>query len=184
MSDASRNAPQAEPTRPALEDIALALTGAAHMLDHLARSTQTPAALGSALELLSGALHQTAQKAKVLIDDVTIDLTEQLGISTADLAQMNFAPVNPPFRRRPASIESWVARARAEFELWGAVEAILIENDAGLERRFNGNADAHLDLVEALEKLRKRWQDETKLLEATLLRLAVVVARWEQSGGG
>ena len=52
-----------------------------------------------------------------------------------------------------------------------------------MERRFNANPDEHLAMVDALEKLRERWLGEVKLLEASLLRLAVVVARWEQSGG-
>ncbi len=174
--------PEADRERPSLEDIAHSLTGAAHLLDAVSHSPKTPTAIGSALELLANVLHQTAHKANALLDEVDIDLTDHLGITTSDLAQMKFAPVTPPFTRIPATIEAWTARSRAEFTLWGAVESILSENDIALERRFNSGTDEHIELVEALEKLRGRWQGEVKLLEATLLRLAVAVARWEQSG--
>lgn len=174
--------PGGDGDRPALEDFAHFVRGAAQLLDSVSHSSTTPKNLRAGLDLLSTSLHQTADKASALIDEIGIDLTEQLGITTSDLARMNFTAVTPAFQRQPRSLSDWTARAEAEFTLWGAVEAILSENDTGLERRFTANTDEHLALVDALEKLRERWQSEVKLLEATLLRLAVVVARWEQSG--
>ena len=97
---------------------------------------------------------------------------------------MRFSPLQPPYRRTPETLTLWKKASEAEFELWGEVEAILSEDDAGLERRFVGAPDDHLALVEHLEKQRERWLNDMKLLEATLLRLAVAVARWEQNDGG
>jgi hypothetical protein len=173
----------ADAERPALEDFAHTVSGAAQLLDSVAHSSKTPPALRAGLELLSSALGATVQKANALIEEIGIDLSQSLGVSTNDLAEMRFSPVTPAFHRQPATIEPWTSRAQAEFMLWGAVESLLAEDDAGLERRFNANPDEHLAMVDALEKLRERWLGEVKLLEASLLRLAVVVARWEQSGG-
>ncbi len=169
--------------RPALEDFAHTVSGAAQLLDSMVHSTRTPPELRAALDLLCNALNTTAKKANVLIDEIGIDLSQSLGVSTTDLAEMHFAPVTPTFHRTPSTAEAWGSRAQSEFMLWGAVETLLAEDDAGLERRFNANPDEHLAMVDALEKLRERWLGEVKLLEASLLRLAVVVARWEQSGG-
>jgi antitoxin component of RelBE/YafQ-DinJ toxin-antitoxin module len=173
----------ADSERPALDNFAHTVRGAAQLLGMVAQSPETSTNLRAGLELLSTTLGQTAQMATALIDEIGIDLSDQLGITTTDLAQMNFTPLKPPFHRQPPTVEGWRERAAAEFTLWGAVESILTEDDEGLEHRFAANADEHLELIEALEKLRERWQGEVKLLEATLLRLAVAVARWEQSDG-
>lgn len=172
----------AESERPALEDFVHSVRGAAQLLGSVAHSTGTPKSLRAGLELLATSLNQTAEKANALIEDIGINLNEQLGITTLDLAQMSFIAVTPAFHRQPGTAAEWADRAQAEFTLWGAVESILAEDDASLQRRFNAATHEHLALVDALEKLRERWQSEVKLLEATLLRLAVVVARWEQTG--
>lgn len=168
--------------RPALEDFAHTMRGAAQLLDSVAHSSTTPPPLRTGLELLATMLGQTADKATSLIDEIGVDIGSHLGVTTSDLAEMQFTPVTPAFQRSPATLENWTGRAKAEFMLWGAVEGILAEDDIGLERRFDDAPDEHLMMVDALEKLRERWQNEVKLLEATLLRLAVVVARWEQRG--
>jgi hypothetical protein len=167
--------------KPGLEELAHTVRGVAQLLGSMAHASSTPADLRTGLELLSRMLGKTANNANNLIEDVGINLNAHLGITTSDLAMMDFAPLVPAFRRQPATPEAWLARAQAEFTLWGAVETVLSQDDSALERRFNSDADGNLALVEALEGLRARWQDEIKLLEATLLRLAVVVARWEQS---
>lgn len=174
---------EADAERPALEDFAHTVRGAGQLLSFVATSDATPPNLRAGLELLAGTLGQTAQKATALIEEIGIDLSDHLGVTTTDLAEMTFTPLRPAFRRQPSTMEAWQERAGAEYTMWGAVEAILAENDEGLEHRFLSNTDEHLALIEALEKLRERWQGEVKLLEATLLRLAVAVARWEQSEG-
>jgi hypothetical protein len=179
MSAAPRH--PADDERPGLEDIAHTIRGVAQLLDSVARTRSTPPDTQTGLELLSRTLGRAADDTTALIEDVGINLNAHLGITTSDLALMDFTPVSPPFRRQPSSLEGWTARSQAEFTLWGAVESILSQNDLSLERRFNTDADGNLALVDALEALRTRWQEEIKLLEATLLRLAVVVARWEQS---
>ena len=117
------------------------------------------------------------------MEDVHIDLSGNLGITTTDLANMRFASVHPPYHRHPDTLTQWKKASELEFGLWGEVETILAEDDAGLEQRFLAAPDDHLALVEQLEKQRERWLSDMKLLEATLLRLAVAVARWEQSEG-
>ena len=174
---------QAEEHTPALDGLARNVRGAAQLLAIVSQSSGTPGTLRPGLELIVQSLKQSADQAERLMEDVHIDLSGNLGITTTDLAQMNFTPLKPPFHRQPPTVEGWRERAAAEFTLWGAVESILTEDDEGLEHRFTANADEHLELIEALEKLRERWQGEVKLLEATLLRLAVAVARWEQSDG-
>lgn len=172
---------QHDDEKPGLEELAHTVRGVAQLLGSMAQASSTPADVRTGLELLSRMLGKTANNAASLIEEVGINLNAHLGITTSDLAMMDFAPLAPAFRRQPATQEAWLARAQAEFTLWGAVESVLSQDDAALERRFNSDADGNLALVEALEGLRARWQDEIKLLEATLLRLAVVVARWEQS---
>jgi hypothetical protein len=167
--------------KPGLEDLAHTVRGVAQLLGSVAQASTTPPDLRTGLELLSRMLGQTATHASNLIEDVGINLNTHLGITTSDLALMDFAPLVPAFKRRPNTAEGWNTRAQAEFTLWGAVEGVLSQDDTTLERRFRADADGNLALVEALEALHARWQDEIKLLEATLLRLAVVVARWEQS---
>ena len=167
---------------PALDDLAQSVRAAAQLLDSMAHSSTTPMHLRAGLTLISKSLQQTADNAGKLIDEVGINLSEQLGITATDLAAMSFTPVSPAYHRQPATIDAWDTRTEAEFALWGAVEAILALADPALEARFLADPDEHLNLVDALEQLRERWQGEVKLLEATLLRLAVVVARWEQSG--
>jgi hypothetical protein len=179
MTRPNHNQPDDE--KPGLEELAHTVRGVAQLLGSMSQATTTPSELRTGLELLSRMLGKTASNASSLIEDVGINLNAHLGITTSDLAMMDFAPLVPQFRRHPATQDGWLTRAQAEFTLWGAVESILSQDDATLERRFNGDADGNLALVEALEGLRARWQEEIKLLEATLLRLAVVVARWEQS---
>lgn len=173
--------PVPEPERASLGAVAQDILGAAQLLGTVAQAETLPPALRSGLELLSRMLIRTADNAASLIEEIGFDITDHLGVTTADLARIAFTPVEPPFHRHPGTLDGWTGRAQAEFMLWGAVEAILAEDDAGLERRFNENTDEHLMMVDALEKLRERWQSDIKLLEATLLRLAVVVARWEQA---
>ncbi len=158
------------------------MRGAAQLLDSVAASSTTPAHLRAALELLGSLLHRSADQAGLLVEDLGLDLTQTLGVTTTDLARMHFAPVDPPYQRHPATLEGWTARSEAEFTLWGTVEQILGEDDSLLDIRFKANPDEHLQLVDAIERVHQRWQAEVKSLEATLLRLAVVVARWEQSG--
>jgi len=167
--------------RPVLQDMAHSMRGAAQLLESVAVSPTTPSYLRAAMELLGGLLHRTADQAGHLVEDLSLDLTQHLGVTTGDLAQMRFAPVDPPFQRTPASLQAWTQRSEAEFTLWGTVEQILGEDDAHLEARFRANPDEHLQLVDAIERVHQRWQAEVKSLEATLLRLAVAVARWEQS---
>jgi hypothetical protein len=169
--------------RPALEDIAHSVRGAAQLVKFIAQASNTPASIRAGLELISSTLEQSAEKADALIDEVGINISDHLGITTSDLASMHFAPVSPAFKRQPDSIGLWKQDAEAEFDLWGQVETILAQDDAGLERRFVANPDEHVAAVDALEKLRERWQGGIKLMEATLLRLAVAIARWEQSDG-
>jgi len=186
MNDAQIRRSGAEPTeteRPVLQDLAQTLRGASQLLDSVAHSTTTPATLQAALALLGTLLNRTADQANALVEDLGLDLTQHLGVTTDDLAAMHFQPVDPPFQRTPATLAAWAARSEAEFTLWGTVEQILGEDDATLEDRFNASPDEHLRLVDAIDRVHQRWQGEVKSLEATLLRLAVVVARWEQSGG-
>jgi hypothetical protein len=171
---------QPDDEKQGLEELAHTVRGVAQLLSTVARADNTPPSLRAGLELLSTTLAQTAGNAASLIEDVGINLNAHLRITTADLALMDFAPLVPPFKRQPASQDAWMARAQGEWALWGAVETILGQDDEALEDRFNADPDANLALVDSLETLRARWQDEIKLLEATLLRLAVVVARWEQ----
>ncbi len=180
MTRPSHNPPDEE--KPGLEELAHTVRGVAQLLGSMSQAANTPADLRVGLELLSRMLGKTANNADSLIEDVGINLNAHLGITTSDLAMMDFAPLVPQYRRQPATQDSWLTRAQVEFTLWGAVETILSQDDATLERRFNGDADGNLALVAPLEDLRARSQEENKLLEATLLRLAVVVARWEQSG--
>ena len=176
------NHTQPDDEKPGLEELAHTVRGVAQLLGSMAQASSTPVDLRTGLELLSRMLGKTANNASSLIEDVGINLNAHLGITTSDLALMDFAPLAPAFRRQPPTPDGWLTRAQAEFTVWGAVEAILGQDDLALEIRFNADPDGSLALVEALEALRARWQDEIKLLEATLLRLAVVVARWEQSG--
>ncbi len=171
-----------EAEKPALQDLAQTIRGAAQLVASVAHGSSTPANLRQGLQLLASLLDRTASQASGLIDDLGIDLTQQLGVTTAELAAMQFQPVAPPFLRNPATLPAWTARAAAEFTLWGTVEQILSEDDATLEERFSASPEEHLRLVDAIDRVHKRWQGEVKSLEATLLRLAVVVARWEQSG--
>jgi hypothetical protein len=173
---------QADGEATALEMLARNVRGASQLLAMVAQSAGTPPALRAGLDLLACSLRQSADQADRLIDDVGIDISNQLGITTNDLANMRFAPVNPEFHRKPGSVAQWHKTAEDEFALWGDVEDILSEDDAGLEQRFSAAPQDHLRLVDSLEALRERWQHDMKLLEATLLRLAVAVARWEQSG--
>jgi hypothetical protein len=177
-SDAMRQGAE----RPALQDLAHTMRGTAQLLDSVAHASTTPQNLRLALGVLGTLLHRTADQATSLIDDLGIDLTQQLGVSTSDLAAMQFQPVMPAFQRTPPTLAAWTARSEAEFTLWGSVEQILGEDDASLEDRFNASPDEHLRLVDAIDSVHQRWQAEVKSLEATLLRLAVVVARWEQAG--
>jgi hypothetical protein len=158
------------------------MRGAAQILDLVAVSSKTPPHLRAALELLGGLLHRGADQAGLLVEDLGLDLTQTLGVTTSDLAQMRFVPVEPPYQRTPPTLAGWTARSEAEFTLWGTVEQILGEDDVALDARFKASPDEHLQLVDAVEAVHQRWQGEVKSLEATLLRLAVVVARWEQSG--
>ncbi len=169
--------------RPVLQDLAQAMRGAAQLLDSVALSSTTPAHLRAGLELLGNLLHRTAGQADSMVEDLGVDLSQHLGVTTGDLAEMHFDAVEPPFHRTPATLGAWTARSEAEFTLWGTVEQILGEDDATLESRFRAQPEDHLQLVDAIERVHHRWQAEVKSLEATLLRLAVVVARWEQSGG-
>ena len=173
---------QSDDEKPGLEELAHTVRGVSQLLGSMAQASSTPPDLRTGLELLSRMLGKTADNASSLIEDVGINLNSHLGITTSDLALMDFAPLVPAFWRQPGTQDSWLARAQAEFTLWGAVETILGQDDHALENRFNADPDGNLALVEVLEALRARWQDEIKLLEATLLRQAVVVARWEQSG--
>ncbi len=166
-----------------LQDLAQTMRGAAQLLDSVALSSTTPSHLRAAMDLLGSLLHRTADQANTLVDDLGLDLTQTLGVTTTDLAQMQFGPVDPPFQRTPGTLAAWTARSEAEFTLWGTVEQILGEDDASLDARFKASPDEHMQLVDAIERVHQRWQSEVKSLEATLLRLAVVVARWEQSGG-
>ncbi len=170
------------PQEPALQDMAQTIRGAAQLLDSVAHGGSTPSHMRQGLELLAGLLNRTADQATALVDDLGIDLTEQLGVSTRELAAMQFQPVVPPFQRNPATLAAWTARSAAEFTLWGTVEQILGEDDTALEDRFTASPEEHLRLVDAIDRVHQRWQGEVKSLEATLLRLAVVVARWEESG--
>ena len=165
----------------ALEALSRNVRGASQLLTMVSQSVATPPGLRAGLELLADSLRQSAEQADRLMSDVDIDISNNLGITTTDLANMRFAPVNPPFHRQPDSLAQWKKGAEVEFALWGEVEAVLAEDDVGLEQRFQAAPDDHLALVEHLEKLRERWLNDLKLLEATLLRLAVSVARWEQS---
>ena len=69
--------------RPALEDFAHTVSGAAQLLDSMVHSTRTPPELRAALDLLCTALNTTVKKANVLIDEIGIDLSQSLGVSTA-----------------------------------------------------------------------------------------------------
>jgi hypothetical protein len=169
---------------PSLAELARNVRGAAQLLGLIAGVPDTSPSLRAGLELLAGTLRHSADQADSLIDDVGIDISDQLGITTTDLANMRFSAVAPPFRRETDTLAAWKKVAEAEFNLWGEVEEILAEDDVGLERRFQSAPDDHLDLVDSLERLRERWQHDMKLVEATLLRLAVSVARWEESGNG
>lgn len=169
---------------PALQQVAQNVRGTAELLSYIAQAPSTPGNLRAGLALLVRTLDEVANQADQLIDDVGIDISSHLGITTTDLANMRFAPVTPGFRRQPATLTAWKQSAEADFNLWGKVEQILAEDDVGLEHRFIANPEEHLTLVDAMEKLRERFQGDTKLIEATLLRLAVAVARWEQSGQG
>ncbi len=171
----------AEGEIPALDVLARNVRGAAQLLGLVAHTPDTPDTIRAGLAMLAETLRNSADHADRLIEDVGIDISNQLGITTSDLANMRFAPVNPPFHRSPETVGQWKKTAEAEFALWGAVENILAEDDLGLEHRFQNAPDDHLELVESLEQLRERWQHDIKLLEATLLRLAVSVARWEQN---
>lgn len=173
----------AEEHSPGLEQLALTVRGAAQLLAAVSQSSGMPGVVRPGLDLLVHSLRQCADQADQLLADTHIDISNNLGITTTDLANMRFAPLQPPYRRTPETLQLWKKASEAEFELWGEVEAILAEDDAGLERRFLGTPDDHLALVEHLEKQRERWLNDMKLLEATLLRLAVAVARWEQSDG-
>ncbi len=170
-----------EHSPPALVGLARNVRGAAQLLTMVSQSVATPPGLRPGLDLLADTLRQSADQADRLMDDVHIDISNNLGITTTDLANMRFAPVNPAFHRQPDTLAQWKKSAELEFGLWGEVEAVLAEDDVGLEQRFNAAPDDHLALVEHLEKMRERWLNDMKLLEATLLRLAVSVARWEQS---
>ena len=172
-----------EDRSPGLEQLALTVRGAAQLLGAVAQSNAMPGVVRPGLELLVQSLRQCADQADQLQADTHIDISNNLGITTTDLANMRFAPLQPPYQRSPDTLQAWKKASEAEFELWGDVEAILAEDDAGLERRFLAAPDDHLGLVEQLEKQRERWLNDMKLLEATLLRLAVAVARWEQSDG-
>jgi hypothetical protein len=174
------DATRAEP--PGLPEITETIRGAAQLLDSVAASVGTPPNLRAALGLLGTLLNRAADHAGALVDDLGVNLGEQLGINTADLAAMEFQPVTPPFERSPSNLAAWMARSEAEFALWGQIEKILSSDDKALEARFRADTDEHLDLVNAVDQVHRRWQSEVKSLEATLLRLAVVVARWEQSG--
>jgi hypothetical protein len=167
---------------PGLEQLALTVRGAAQLLGAVAQSNTMPGVVRPGLELLVQSLRQCADQADQLLADTHIDISSNLGITTTDLANMRFTSLQPPYQRTP--MPAWKKASEAEFELWGEVEAILAEDDAGLARRFLGAPEDHLNLVEQLEKQRERWLNDMKLLEATLLRLAVAVARWEQNDGG
>ena len=175
--------PALDSDRPVLQDLAQTMRGAAQLLGSVSHASTTPANLRAALALLASLLDRTAEQASGLVEDLGLDLTQQLGVTTSDLAGMHFQPVDPPFLRTPATLSAWAARSEAEFTLWGTVEQILSDDDVTLEDRFNASPDEHLRLVDAIDRVHQRWQGEVKSLEATLLRLAVVVARWEQSGG-
>ena len=175
---------QADGEPPSLAVLARNVRGTAQLLGLVAHAPDTPATIRAGLEMLADMLRNSADRADHLIDDVGIDISNQLGITTSDLANMRFAAVTPAFQRQPDTLSQWKKSAESEFHLWGEVENILAEDDIGLERRFQAAPDDHLDLVDSLERLRERWQHDMKLVEATLLRLAVSVARWEQSGGG
>lgn len=166
----------------ALERVANDVRGVAQLLSHVATTATLPLSLRSGLQLLARTLDDAAGHAEHLIDDVDIDISSHVGITTTDLANMRFSPVNPPFRRQPGTMSAWRHAAESDFALWGKIEEILAEDDTGLEQRFRGNPDDHLSLVDAMELMRERAQGDIKLIEATLLRLAVAVARWEQSG--
>ncbi len=168
----------------ALERVATDVRGVAELLGHISTAANLPANLRAGLQLLTRTLGDTASRADTLIDDVGIDISSHLGITTTDLANMRFSPVNPPFRRQPGTMSAWRHAAESDFALWGKIEEILAEDDNGLSQRFLGNPDDHLSLVDAMELMRERFQDDIKLIEATLLRLAVAVARWEQSSEG
>ena len=174
---------QAEEHTPALEGLARSVRGAAQLLACVSQSPGMPATARPGLELLVQSLKQSADQAERLMEDVHIDISNNLGITTTDLANMRFAPVQPPYHRHPETLPQWKKAYELEFSLWGEVESILAEDDVGLEQRFLTAPDDHLALVELLEHQRERWLSDMKLLEATLLRLAVAVARWEQSEG-
>jgi hypothetical protein len=173
----------AEEHTPGLEQLALTVRGVAQLLGAVAQSSGMPSTVRPGLELLVQSLRQCADQADQLLADTHIDISSNLGITTTDLANMRFSPLQPPYRRTPETLTLWKKASEAEFELWGEVEAILSEDDGALERRFLAGPDDHLSLVEQLEKQRERWLNDMKLLEATLLRLAVAVARWEQNDG-
>ncbi len=167
-----------------LNGLAQSVRGAAELLGLVAHSPDIPQGLRAGLAMLTQSLRQSADHADRLIEDVGIDVSDQLGITTTDLANMRFAAVTPEFRRQPETLAQWKKSAEHDFNLWGEVELILAEDDLGLEHRFQSAPDDHLDLVDSLERMRERWQQDIKLVEATLLRLAVSVARWEQGGNG
>ena len=171
---------QSEEHTPALDGLARNVRGAAMLLATVSQSPGMPAAMRPGLDVLVQSLKQSADQAERLMDDVHIDISNNLGITTTDLANMRFSPVHPPYRRHPETLTQWKKASELEFGLWGEVESILAEDDAGLEQRFLAAPEDHLALVELLEHQRERLLSDMKLLEATLLRLAVAVARWEK----
>lgn len=168
----------------AFDRFARNVLGASQLLGVIAESATATGPLSPGLELLSESLRQSAEEAERLIDGAKIDLSVNLGITTTELAAMSFAPVSPPFHPSRDSMAAFIECARVEFALWQEVATILADDDHSLEGRFDENVDEHLALVEQLETQRERWLDDMKLIEATLLRLAVVLARWELRAKG
>jgi len=179
-SGATGSGPRNTGERSALEDLAHRVRGAASLLEVIAHHPSIPCKIQNSLDLVSSTLDETADRAKSLIEEIGIDLTEQLGITTDDLATMHFSPAQHPFHRSPATPIEWMDRADSDFAAWGEVERILGQDDVTLETQFMADIEGHMQLVDTIEAMHSRAQTELKQLEATLLRLAVAVARKER----
>ena len=83
-----------------------------------------------------------------------------------------------------ATMEDWLRRAREEFAMKDQAVAILNMNDEQLERyaRTLGSTDeecchAFMDLADWIADWKHRYEDATKMADATAVRMVVVAER-------